>query len=179
MVALWGHSGIYNTSMKTQIQTHYKISALIWWNLIFIISMSLVGCEEIRDRFGHKSQHRIELYDDAIYITIPWYEPVSYSAVVYPRNFKIDEVIKETFVSLKNVQKDRNIGIFIILYQNVSDKYGKNYIESSLYKIMDIDTKEAKKYRNYRFFESSYELEDKIRILHNCKPLKIITQQIN
>lgn len=164
--------------MTNQINICQNKKVLIWCIFLCTLSISFSGCQKIKDRFSNKPQYKIELTNEYLFITIPWYEPVSYSAVVYPTNFNIEDVIKDTFSILKNLDINGSIKIYIILYSNKSDKYGNIYIESSLFNLMDVDIREVKKYHNYIYFENEYDLESKIRVLHNFKPLQTIKNPI-
>ena len=164
--------------MTNYINKHMNRNILMWCILLCSLSIAFTGCQKVKDRFSNKPQYKIELSNGSLYITIPWYEPITYSAVVYPSNFNIDEVIKDTFSTLKNSHKNGATTIYVILYSKKLDKYGNDYIESSLFNLMKVDIREVKKYHNYIYFENEYDLEGKIRVLHNYKPLQTIRTPI-
>jgi hypothetical protein len=121
-----------------------------------------------------KPKYEVKYYDDGIYITIPWYEPVSYSAVVYPPRFSMEEVIKETFALLQQSSPNNSVRIKVTFYRLTRDKYGNLYKELSIYNLLEVNTSEVKKYRNYIYFENEYDIEGKIRVLHNFSPQKTL-----
>lgn len=164
--------------MTNQINNSKNGRLLVWCVYICTLSIVFTSCQKIQDRFNNKPQYNIELYKDSLYITIPWYEPITYSSVAYPSNFNIDEVLKTAFSILKRSPNNGDIKIYVSLYCNKSDKYGNLYREYSLFNLMEVDIKEVKKYHSYVYFENEYDIEGKIRVLHNNKPLRIINKLI-
>ena len=131
----------------------FKYSIL---HLPLLMMILLIQCNE-------KKSYSITIEGNNLYITMP-YPRVGVSGINQKgwSDFKLEDIIEETFIMLRKNAKSGIVNVWIKLEDPQKDKYGNQTMKYDNRIIAKVPISEVKKFKDYKYFDKEYHISRNI-----------------